>query len=75
MESATTATEPKQEIQQIQIWKCKDAECKAWIREEFVTDPNPACPMCKGAMIRSYKHLPVVAKKGKKKFIVGRIRS
>ncbi|WNQ11900.1 cold-inducible protein YdjO-related protein [Paenibacillus aurantius] len=75
MESATTATEPKQEIQQIQIWKCKDAECKAWIREEFVTESNPACPMCKGAMIRSYKHLPVVAKKGKKKFIVGRIRS
>lgn len=64
----------EQELQQVEIWKCKEAGCKAWIRSEFVTEEKPACPLCKGAMVRSYKHVPVVNKKGNKKFIVGKRR-
>lgn len=65
----------EQELQQVEIWKCKEAGCKAWIRSEFVTEAKPACPLCQGAMVRSYKHVPVVAKKkGNRKFIVGKRR-
>ncbi|MCS7464971.1 cold-shock protein [Paenibacillus doosanensis] len=65
---------PETELQQVEIFKCKDAICKAWIRKEFVTEASPSCPLCKGPMVRSYKHVPVVKKKGNKKFIVGKRR-
>lgn len=73
--TSTTEEQPQDtELQQVEIWKCKDAVCKAWIRKEFVTEAQPSCPLCKGGMVRSYKHVPVVKKKGNKKFIVGKRR-
>jgi hypothetical protein len=69
-----TSEEQTQEIQQVQIWKCTDADCKAWIRDEFVTETVPSCPLCKSSMVRSYKHIPVIPKKFKKTFIIGRKR-
>ncbi|WNR43315.1 cold-inducible protein YdjO-related protein [Paenibacillus roseipurpureus] len=66
--------EQKPEVEQIEIWKCKGTECKAWVRKEFVTEAVPTCPLCKNAMVRSYKHVPVTAKKGNKKFLVGKKR-
>ncbi|TBL70724.1 cold-inducible protein YdjO-related protein [Paenibacillus thalictri] len=69
-----TTEEQSHEMKHVQIWKCKEPECKAWVREEFVTEENPSCPLCKGQMIRSYKHLPETPKKGKKKFLIGRKR-
>lgn len=72
---ATSASEQQtQELQQIEIWKCKQADCKAWVRKEFVTEEQPACPLCKTQMVRSYKHVPVTTKKANKKFIMGKRR-
>ncbi|MBB3111271.1 hypothetical protein FHS18_003339 [Paenibacillus phyllosphaerae] len=48
------------------ILKCKDAECKAWVREELA-GAEPACPICKGPMHRSIRHLPALQNKIKKK--------
>jgi hypothetical protein len=33
------------------------------VREEMAGSDSPACPICKGAMIRSIKHLPKLVKK------------
>ncbi|WP_287021509.1 cold-inducible protein YdjO-related protein [Cohnella sp.] len=46
------------------IWKCRNADCRAWVREEFAT-PNQACPLCGGPMLRSMKHLPPLQNKVK----------
>ncbi|MCZ8519147.1 MULTISPECIES: cold-inducible protein YdjO-related protein [Paenibacillus] len=54
--------ETKPELKPTVIWKCKNADCKAWVREEFAAAEYPECPICKGPTIRSYKHLPAVAK-------------
>ncbi|CAI6030774.1 cold-inducible protein YdjO-related protein [Cohnella sp. JJ-181] len=48
------------------IWKCKSSDCKAWVREEFATEAQK-CPMCKGDMLRTMKHLPALVKKVKSK--------
>ncbi len=53
--------EQKPELKPTVIWKCRDASCKAWVREDFATGTYPPCPICKGETIRSYKHLPAVA--------------
>ncbi|MBD0381394.1 cold-inducible protein YdjO-related protein [Paenibacillus sedimenti] len=66
--------EQKPEVEQVEIWKCKEAECKAWVRKEFVTEALPNCPLCKNPMIRSYRHVPITAKKGNKKFLMGKRR-
>ncbi|ANE45149.1 hypothetical protein SY83_00995 [Paenibacillus swuensis] len=47
------------------IYRCKDPACKAWVREEYLP-ADQKCPMCKGPMSRSMKHLPALTK-GKKK--------
>lgn len=72
--TSTITEEQKPEVEQIEIWKCKEADCKAWVRKEFVTEALPTCPLCKNPMIRSYKHVPVTVKKGNKKFLVGKKR-
>ncbi|QAY68302.1 hypothetical protein ET464_01935 [Paenibacillus protaetiae] len=46
------------------IWRCKNQDCKAWIRDEFIST-DPLCPMCKGPMGRSMRHLPAVQNKVK----------
>jgi len=74
MSTSTITEDKKQELEQIEIWKCKEADCKAWVRKEFVTEAQPSCPLCKNPMIRSYRHVPVVTKKGNKKFLMGKRR-
>ena len=37
--------EQKPEVEQIEIWKCKGTDCKAWVRKEFVTEALPTCPL------------------------------
>jgi hypothetical protein len=59
-----TETE-KPETLPVPIWRCRNQECKAWIREEMVSSASPECPMCKGNMIRGIKHLPKLIKKHK----------
>ncbi|MFC7749570.1 cold-inducible protein YdjO-related protein [Paenibacillus thermoaerophilus] len=57
----------KPDIAPVPIWRCKTAGCKAWMREELAPSPHPACPICKGPMIRSIKHLPKLVTKYKAK--------
>ncbi|WP_240353391.1 MULTISPECIES: cold-inducible protein YdjO-related protein [Cohnella] len=56
--------ETKAALKPTKIWKCKNAECKAWVREEFAA-LQQACPLCGGPMLRSMKHLPPVQNKVK----------
>ncbi len=55
----------KQDLQPVPIWRCKSKECKAWIRDELASTASPDCPICKGHMSRSMKHLPKLVKKHK----------
>ncbi|MFD2613159.1 cold-inducible protein YdjO-related protein [Paenibacillus gansuensis] len=48
------------------IYRCKQPECKAWVREEYASE-DKACPLCKEPMARSIKHLPVVQKPKRKR--------
>jgi len=64
---ATTEQE-KPDLKPTKIWKCKNPECKAWVRDEFAhaDEETPACPICKGSMLRSMRHLPSVQNKPKR---------
>lgn len=57
----------KPETSPVPIWRCKRGECKAWVREELASSDQPDCPICKGPMIRSIKHLPKLVKKTPRK--------
>jgi len=55
----------KPETAPVPIWRCRNAECKAWVREELAETAKPDCPLCRGEMVRSIKHLPKLVKKHK----------
>ncbi|MFC0216485.1 cold-inducible protein YdjO-related protein [Paenibacillus chartarius] len=55
----------KPELAPVPIWRCRRQDCKAWVREELASSSQPSCPICKGEMIRSMKHLPKLVKKHK----------
>ncbi|WP_438434786.1 cold-inducible protein YdjO-related protein [Gorillibacterium sp. sgz500922] len=55
----------KPQLEATPIYRCKDPECKAWVREEFLP-ADKACPLCKGPMLKSMKHLPPSGKPKKK---------
>jgi hypothetical protein len=55
----------KPELAPMPIWRCNNSDCKAWIREELTSERSPDCPLCKGKMIRSIKHLPKLVNKHK----------
>lgn len=55
----------KPQLQAVPIWRCVDKSCKAWVGEELTGPGTPACPLCKGQMIRGIKHLPKLVKKVK----------
>ncbi|AJY76704.1 cold-inducible protein YdjO-related protein [Paenibacillus beijingensis] len=60
----STSEETKPKLLPTKIWKCRNAECKAWVREEFAVE-SQVCPLCKGPMLRSMRHLPAVQNKAK----------
>lgn len=60
-----TTEEDKPKLIPTKIWKCKNPECKAWVREEFA-EREQSCPICKGPMHRSMRHLPAVQNKIKR---------
>ncbi|RIX53645.1 hypothetical protein D3P08_09465 [Paenibacillus nanensis] len=60
----TSSTDSKADLKPTKIWKCKNPDCKAWVRDEFAADEQ-LCPICKGPMLRSMRHLPPVQKKAK----------
>ncbi|SFI33541.1 Cold-inducible protein YdjO [Paenibacillus sp. UNC496MF] len=60
-----TTEEEKPKLIPTKIWKCKNPECKAWVREEFA-ESEQSCPICKGPMHRSMRHLPAVQNKIKR---------
>jgi len=53
----------KPELHPVPIWRCRDAACKSWVREELAASAAPACPVCGGVMGRSIRHLPKLVKK------------
>jgi len=55
----------KPQLEATPIYRCKDPGCKAWVREEFLPG-DKACPLCKGPMLKSIKHLPPSGKPKKK---------
>jgi hypothetical protein len=55
----------KPDLAPVPIWRCTSKDCKAWVREEMAASASPLCPLCSTGMIRSYKHLPKLAKKAK----------
>ncbi|CAN7397133.1 cold-inducible protein YdjO-related protein [Paenibacillus sp. LjRoot153] len=57
----------KPELSPVPIWRCKDNDCKAWIREELATSSSPECPLCKSSMLKSIRHLPKLVKKNSRK--------
>ncbi|MGO4375318.1 cold-inducible protein YdjO-related protein [Paenibacillus sp. YIM B09110] len=61
----TTSDEAKPKLKPTKIWKCKNSDCKAWVRDEFASATEQACPICKGPMLRSMRHLPAVQNKAK----------
>jgi len=42
------------------IWSCPGIDCKGWTRDNFSFNENPVCPICKTAMLRSEKLLPIL---------------
>ncbi|WP_337588336.1 cold-inducible protein YdjO-related protein [Paenibacillus gorillae] len=62
---ATSEDITKQKLLPTKILKCKNPECKAWVRDEFASSEQ-SCPICKGPMARSMKHLPAVQNKPKR---------
>ncbi|GGF99951.1 hypothetical protein GCM10010916_16500 [Paenibacillus abyssi] len=62
----STDAEIKPELLPTKIYKCKSPDCKAWVREEFATEQQ-SCPICKGPMLRSIRHLPPIGKPKKKR--------
>lgn len=59
----------KPELAPVPIWRCRNQECKAWVRDELAAGAapgaGPECPLCKGPMLRGMKHLPKLVKKVK----------
>ncbi|WP_019422121.1 MULTISPECIES: cold-inducible protein YdjO-related protein [Paenibacillus] len=60
----TTSEDTKPKLLPTKILKCRNSECKAWVRDEFAT-AEQSCPLCNGPMLRSIKHLPAVQNKVK----------
>ncbi|MBD2844153.1 hypothetical protein IDH44_03050 [Paenibacillus sp. IB182496] len=59
-ETKAVPDEPaKPELEPTKIFKCRDAACRAWVREEFATEQQ-VCPICGGPMLRSIRHLPAI---------------
>jgi len=50
------------DLKPTKILKCKNPECKVWVRDEFM-QTEQLCPICKGPMLRSMRHLPAVQNK------------
>jgi hypothetical protein len=63
VDASKAIDQQKQAVKPVPIWRCKEQSCKAWIRTEMADADSPACPICKGAMIRSMKHLPKLVNK------------
>jgi len=53
-----------QKLSIVNILKCRNKDCKAWVREEFAS-AGQACPLCGGPMLRTMKHLPPLQHKVK----------
>ena len=58
--------DPKPKLSPVPVLRCTSPDCKAWVREEMATGKDMSCPLCKGAMIRSFKHLPELITKIKR---------
>ncbi|MBA4538790.1 cold-shock protein [Bacillus aquiflavi] len=53
---------PKEPIPEVEtaVWSCTNEECKGWMREAYTFEENPLCPLCKSAMEKEIRILPVI---------------
>ncbi|MDT2192216.1 cold-inducible protein YdjO-related protein [Paenibacillus larvae] len=42
------------------MWTCENENCSCWMRDNFVFEQTPTCPICDSPMIQNTKVLPVV---------------
>ncbi|WP_150272683.1 MULTISPECIES: cold-shock protein [Paenibacillus] len=51
---------PLEEIPEVDtaIWSCTNDGCNGWMRDNFVFEETPVCPLCHAPMVRSTKMLP-----------------
>lgn len=72
--SLITTEAQAETAKEVPIWKCTAADCNAWIKDEYVTEASPSCPLCSSAMERDLREIPAVVKKFRKTFIMGKRR-
>lgn len=48
---------PKEETK---IWSCTKEDCNGWMRDNFMFEHNPTCPLCQSAMVSDTRMLPVL---------------
>lgn len=64
--SHTDAPDKAEAVTPVFIWRCRNPDCKAWIREEMADADHPDCPLCGGETIRSVRMLPKLRNKSKR---------
>ncbi|WP_173916374.1 cold-shock protein [Halobacillus sp. Marseille-Q1614] len=46
--------------EETKIWVCTSDDCKCWMRDNFKSDEQPTCPLCKSEMEATSKVIQVV---------------
>ncbi|GAA0329371.1 hypothetical protein GCM10008967_19840 [Bacillus carboniphilus] len=42
------------------VWVCSSDDCNCWVRDNFKSSEEPACPICESKMEQSTKFIEVV---------------
>jgi hypothetical protein len=48
------------EEEQTPVWACASADCRGWMRVNFVFHDEPNCPLCGSSMHPDSRMLPVL---------------
>ncbi len=46
--------------EEVKVWECTSDSCNGWLRDNFKSSDQPACPLCNSEMKESTKLLQVV---------------
>ena len=45
---------------QTQVWNCGSEQCNGWMRDNFVFQDEPSCPLCGNTMSKETRMLPIL---------------